>query len=175
MVHYEESDHRTFIDTLEREMHYAWGDTIHDNYGREKYWGLLALLEEKKIDSYTMLYVNDLFRGGSGGRVRDWRGRKVYQGGFRGFSTQVTNNLLKDKLGSTRYMYTHNLTYQISRAKMNDCSSIVLTFNDYNERLYRVIRDYHLPKVFGKDSFITYSEPQKFNGIDQWILEMYLK
>lgn len=170
LVHYLDSDRETFIRIVESALRDVWGENLHENYSRDNHWGLLTLLDHGKLDSYTLLYVNDVLLGGSGGRIRNWQNNTVYQAGFRGFS----RGLLKNSLGATHYMYSHNLAYQISRAKENKCNSIVLSFNSYNERLYRVVKDYHLPKVYGKNAWKDYEKPLIFNGVEQWILQMFL-
>jgi hypothetical protein len=163
-----------FLNQLKKELSSRFGTVIEDLpelYGYEKPWSLLSLIESGSIDTYQLLYVNDKIWTGSGGMIRELNGEKVYQAGFRGFSCASNTNL---GLGIKTFLHDNSTKFQIERAKMNGCKSVILSFNDYNEKLFKITQRYILPKSFPKDTFIPSTEPVMFNGVAQWLLIMKL-
>jgi len=65
------------------------------------------------------------------------------------------------------------IPYQITRAKENKCNKLVLSYNNYNYRLF-LLHKYFTEKEFSTQSVIAYSEPKLFNGVEQWIIEFPL-
>jgi hypothetical protein len=147
-------------------------DDLPENYGYAKEWSLLTLIRDNKIDSYQLIFVNGDFWAGSGGMIRTYDNKKIYQSGFRAFSN-ATN--LNRAIGMKSYSHIYNTKQQIELATKHNCESIILSFNTYNERLFKITRDYHLPKVFGKDSFKGSDTAVEFYGVKQWLLTMSLK
>lgn len=147
-------------------------DQLPENYGHAVPWGLLRLLDEGMLDCYYLVYVDQEFWSGSGGIVRDYEGKKVYQAGFRAFSK---TRGVSHGLGSNSYTHEYSTMRQIYRAKALGCHSVILSFNEHNRRLYDLTRRYHIPKVFGHEhKFTASSKLQLFNGVMQWLLVMYL-
>lgn len=169
LIFLEKFDTNKFITILENNLKNHFGDFIHENYGRQHPWSLLNLIEKNQIDSYVLLYYCGEFWGGCGGIIRYFGTKKVYQTGFRTFTN--TRNI-NDGLGSKSLLHEHIIKYHIIRAKKLDCTSIVLSFNTYNERLFKITRDYHLKKVFG--AWQSSPELVEFNGVQQWLLTMFL-
>ena len=145
-------------------------DDLPENYGYAKEWSLLSLIRDNKIDSYQLIFVNGNFWVGSGGMIRTYDDKKIYQSGFRAFSNATVNGL-----GSKSHSHEYNTKYQIERAKKAQCHEVILSFNLYNEKLFRITRDYHLPKIFDKNAWQASNEPNKFNGVSQWLLTMSLQ
>jgi hypothetical protein len=143
-------------------------NNLPTNYGNKLPWSLISLIASGEIDTYQMLYVNDQFWGASGGMVREFNGKKIYQGGFRWFSNaeKITQGLGCMKA----YSHTHKIGHQFDRAKLNGCSELILSFNDYNYRLFEISRRYHLRKAFPDRSFIPSATTIMFNGTPQWLL-----
>jgi len=90
---------------------------------------------------------------------------------FRGFSCAKSIN---KGLGVKTPTFEYCLGHQIERAKLNKCSSIVLSFNDYNKRLFEITKNYTLPKTFKPGLWIASDKPIMFNGVEQWMLTMNL-
>ena len=158
-----------FIDNLKSALHTIFGDEIPENYGEDKPWSLLSLLKKNEIDTYQLMYLNDLIWTGAGGIIREFKQKKVYQAMFRGFSCagQINNGL-----GIKTPTFVYCLNHQIERAKINNCESVILSFNEYNERLYKMTKNYTLPKTFLSGIWQSFSEPIEFNGVKQWLLVM---
>lgn len=146
-------------------------NNLPENYGRKTNWSLLNLIELNQLDMYQLIYVDDKFWVGSGGIIRNFQDESIYQGGFRGFSSTRSAS---SGMGSYSYVHKFNTTQQIERAKYYGCKKFILSFNTHNERLYKITRDYHLPKVFGKNAFVDSHDQIEFNGVNQWLLTMYL-
>lgn len=166
---------KEFLQLLEKELINCFNTAINnlpENYGLQKPWSLLNLIDSNLIDSYQLIYVNDRFWAGSGGIVRECLGESIYQGGFRGFAT---SKKISNGIGSYSLTHEYNTKQQIERAKYLNCTKFILSFNDHNEKLYKIHRDYHLPKIFGKNVFEDSIEQVKFNGVNQWLLTMSLK
>jgi hypothetical protein len=161
-----------FIDTLRAELFNKFGKDIPENYSDTHKWSLISLIESDTIDSYQMLYVNDKFWMASGGMVREFNGEKVYQAGFRAFKS--ASNLPKGLYFPT-FVHDNNTKFQIERAKQHGCKSVIISFNDYNERLFKLTYQTILPKVFPKDTFVPSDTLIEFNGVPQWILTMKLE
>ena len=172
LLNLEKIDKTKFLSILKDEIELTFKGKVEENYTDKREWSLIPLIEKNKIDSYQLIYINDQFWSGSGGMIREWRDKKIYQAGFRGFSNMSS---FKRGLGSQSYTHKYNTTYQVKRAKESGCDEIILSFNLHNEKLFRVTRDYHLPKVFGKDVWQDGIEPVEFNGVLQWLLMMSLK
>jgi hypothetical protein len=148
-------------------------DNLPDNYGYKHPWSLLSLLRDDKLDTYALVYVNDRIWGGSGGIIRYIDDKKIYQGGFRWFSN--AENIVKGLGCMKTYIHTHTMTTQFERAKEQNCDSYVLSFNDYNKRLFEISRKYHLRKAFPNTVFNPSNGPVMFNGVLQQLLTVELK
>jgi len=170
LLNLEKADNTIFLPILKEELNLKFNNNIDDNYSDTHPWSLLNLIQQDKIDCYQLIYVNNILWSGSGGIIRSYDDEKIYQAGFRAFS-----NASGPGLGSKSYSHEFNTKYQIERAKKTGCCKVVLSFNLYNEKLFRVTRDYHLPKVFGKDVWLASNEPIIFNGVEQWLLTMSLE
>lgn len=166
-----DSNHFEFLNILEKELNEVFDKEILENYGRKYPWSLLSLIENNLVDSYQLIYVDKKFWGGSGGRIINWNNKKVYQAGFRGFAK---TRLIQTGLGASSLMHEYNTKHQIERAIINKCSSVILSFNDHNKKLFEITYKYHLPKIFGKKAFVPLAEKTPFNGVEQWILMMSL-
>lgn len=160
-----------FTDMLQQALIFKFGDDIPENYSYSKPWGLLSLIKNDELDTYQLLYMYDKIWTGSGGIVRDYEGKKIYQAMFRGFSCAGASNA---GLGIKTPTFVYCLEHQINRARINKCESVILSFNIHNERLYKVTRDYTLPKTFSLETWDSNSEPVMFNGVLQWLLTMKL-
>jgi len=158
---------KELCDTFEVDLEY-----LPENYGRKHDWSLINSILNDKLDSYQLIYVDDKIWAGSGGMIRDYHDCMIYQAGFRMFSKTRT---VHTGLGSKSYIHQYNTKYQIERAKILGCSSVILSFNEYNKQLFDITTKYHLPKIFGKDAFTPTDEPVIFNGTKQWLLTMLLK
>jgi len=161
-----------FIEKLKQALHEKFGDELPENYGTLHPWSLISLIESDTIDSYQLLYINDKFWMASGGMIREFNGEKVYQAGFRAFKSASNNS---KGLSFKTFIHDNNTKFQIERAKQQGCKSVILSFNDYNERLFRLTYQYILPKVFPKDTFVPSDTLIPFNGVPQWILTMKLE
>lgn len=160
-----------FLDKLKSALYAKFSDNLPENYGEDKPWSLMSLIKQDKIDTYQLLYFNDTIWTGSGGIVREFNNKKVYQAMFRGFSCAAQIN---HGLGMRTPTFEHCLNIQIDRAKINNCDSVILSFNDYNQRLYKMTKDYTLPKTFPAGVWESFSEPIMFNDVEQWLLIMKL-
>lgn len=148
-------------------------DNFHENYGYQLPWSLLSLIRDDKIDTYTLVYVNGRIWGGSGGMIRDMDGKKVYQGGFRWFSN-AKNHV--SGLGYMKtYIHTHTMTDQFIRAREQNCEQYILSFNTYNDRFFKISKNYHLRKAFPDIEFKPSNGHVMFNGVMQQILIVDLK
>jgi hypothetical protein len=166
---------REFIQQLETELCFTFGVNIKDlpeNYGYKQTWSLLNMIIAGTIDSYQLIYVNDKFWSGSGGMLREFNLSRIYQAAFRAFANAKAINT---GLGCKSYSHEFNTRYQIERAKLLNCDSVIISFNKDKERLFTATGRYHLSKVFGKDAFIPSEAPVRFNGVEQWLLTMSLK
>jgi hypothetical protein len=159
-----------FLSILKDELKLKFNDQIDDNYSAVHPWSLLNLIQADKIDCYQLIYVNNILWSGSGGIIRTNGDKKIYQAGFRAFSNAAVKGL-----GVKSYSHEYNTKYQVDRAKKENCNEVVLSFNLNNEKLFRITRDYHLPKVFGKDVWKANDAPIIFNGVEQWLLTMSLE
>jgi hypothetical protein len=160
-----------FLDELISALHECFGDDIPENYGDLHNWSLLNLIKNNKIDTYQLLYMNDKVWTGTGGMIREFNGERVYQAAFRGFSCANTSN---KGLGVKTPTFVYCLNHQIQRATLNKCTSIVLSFNDYNKRLFEITKKYTLPKTFKPGIWQASDKPIMFNGVEQWLLTMKL-
>lgn len=142
-------------------------DDLPENYGYNKPWSLLSLIENDELDTYQLLYVNDKFWTATGGIVREFNGEKVYQAVFRGFSYAEPRH---KGLGVKSYTHMHNTKYQLSRAKKLGCKKLIISFNDYNKQLFDLNQRYLIPRAFPEHKFVASSEPVLFNGVEQWLL-----
>lgn len=166
----------SFIEIVREKLEMKFGNDIEINYSDQVDWGLLRMLQDNKLDSYQLIYVNYKFWSGSGGIIREFNGKKIYQAGFRGFYISTHNSEpLNRGLGHRSLTHEYNTRYQILRAKKNRCQEIIMSFNEHNEKLFKITRDYHLPKVFGSGVWKTNNELQLFNGVPQWLISMTLK
>jgi hypothetical protein len=172
LLNLEKTSKLKFLSILKDELNFKFNNNIDSNYSDTEAWSLLNLIQEDKIDCYQLIYVNNLLWVGSGGMIRMHNDKKIYQAGFRAFSNASMYN---NAIGIKSYSHEYNTKYQISRAINAGCEDIVLSFNLHNEKLFRITRDYHLPKVFGEDVWKSSNEPIKFNGVEQWLLTMSLK
>ncbi len=148
-----------------------FGTDLPDNYGYEHPWSLLSMIRDNTIDSYQLLYVNGKFWTGTGGIVREFNGDKVYQAVFRGFSN--ANDRHKG-LGIKSYTHMCNTKSQIERAKELNCNSVVISFNDYNYKLFKITHQYMLPKSLPEYKFIASATMVMFNEVEQWMLTLPL-
>ena len=160
-----------FIDKLKRALYEKFGEVLPENYGTVHPWSLLSLIKDDVIDTYQLIYVNDKFWTATGGMIREFLGNKVYQAVFRGFS--VADNRHKG-LGVKSYTHMYNTAYQIERAKELNCHSVIISFNDYNYKLFELNQRYLLPRAFPNHTFIASTTPVMFNGVEQWLLTMKL-
>lgn len=175
LINLENTDRQVFIDILKKELESVMGDPLPENYGDGVEWGLIKLVEDDKIDSYQLIYLDGIFWAGSGGIIRHIDGQIVYQAGLRTFSNNsIDANKLKSHVGSKSYLHKYNTKYQLERAKLLKCHRMILSFNEYNTRLFRVIRDYHLPKIFKDECFVASDEMVIFNEVPQWLLTLEL-
>lgn len=172
LLNLEDTDKIKFLSILTNELNLKFNNNIDENYSNKLPWSLLNLIQEDKIDCYQLIYVNNFLWAGSGGMIRFFNNKKVYQAGFRGFSNA---GLYNKSIGIKSYSHEYNTKYQINRAKKAECQEIILSFNLHNERLFKVARDYHLPKVFGRDVWKANNEPIIFNEVPQWLLTMSLE
>lgn len=161
----------SFIETLSEALILKFGNTIPVNYGESVEWGLIKLIKDDVIDTYQLLFLNDKFWTGTGGIVRDYNGEKVYQAAFRGFSCAGMQNT---GLGVKTPTFDYCLSHQIDRARVNQCSKIILSFNTHNKRLYNITKNYTLPKTFDMGIWQESDSPVIFNGVEQWLLTMNL-
>jgi hypothetical protein len=147
LIHYHESDKKTFIELVENELSKRFNtvlDNLPENYGRYKEWGLLNLLDKGLLDSYSLLYYKEQCWSGAGGRLVNHDGKQIYQGLFRLFSNASD---LHHSLGMKSFSYEFILPIQLERAKLLNCHSLVISFNatkDY-EKLYSVIKIFPTP------------------------------
>jgi len=148
-------------------------ENLPENYGTKHPWSLLNLIQDDKIDTYALLYVNDRVWGASGGIVRYIDDKKIYQGGFRWFSN--AENLVKGLGCMKSYLYTYTMVDQLQRAREQDCDKFTLSFNDYNERFFEITKKYHLRKVFPNTVFNPSDGLVMFNGVPQRLLTVDLK
>ena len=160
-----------FIEKLKQALCEKFGEVLPENYGTLHPWSLLSLLRDDAIDTYQLLYVNEKFWTATGGIAREFNGNKVYQAVFRGFSD--ADNRHKG-LGVKSYTHLHNTKYQIERAKEVGCHSVIISFNDYNYRLFELTKKYMLPKALPEYTFTASSKPIMFNGVEQWLLTLAL-
>lgn len=176
LINLENTDRQVFLETLKRELKSVLGEDLPENYGDKVDWGLIKLVEDNLIDSYQLIYVDDIFWAGSGGIIRYIDDQMIYQAGLRTFSNNNFDAVkLKPHVGSKSYLHKYNTKYQLERARLLKCHRMVLSFNEYNTRLYKVIRDYHLPKVFKDECFKSSEEMINFNGVPQWLLTLELQ
>ena len=133
-----------FINTVEINLRIKFGTDIPENYTRETPWSLLSLLENDAIDSYCMLYLNDEFWSAGGGIVREFNGDRVYQAGFRGFSAQtIRSDWAERGTGTKSYTWQYIIHRQINRAIELKCDKVIISFNDYNVKLFKISK-FHL-------------------------------
>lgn len=171
LLNLEKTSTSRFLKILKQELQLKFKDRTDPNYANGSKWGLPELIEQEKVDSYQLIYVNNQFWSGSGGIIRQFNNTKIYQAGFRGFADSTAFNR---GLGSISYTHKYNTKYQVDRAVQAGCQKVIMSFNLHNEKLFTVTRDYHLPKVFGKGVWKAGSEPVQFNGVPQWLLTMSL-
>lgn len=171
LVNLENTEKNNFLSILKYELEKKFKPNNDINYGEDVSWGLISLIKTSSIDSYQLIYVNDKIWVGSGGIIRQFKGKKIYQAGFRAFS--LAGNY-RTSIGSKSYSHEYNTVYQIKRAKKLGCEELILSFNEYNEKLYKITRDYHLPKIFGSNAFKDSVNMENFNEVPQWLLTMSL-
>jgi hypothetical protein len=160
-----------FTDMLTKALIDKFGEDIPENYGTEHPWSLLSLIRDDAIDTYQLIYVNDKFWTATGGMIREFGGNKVYQAVFRGFSNAENRH---KGLGVVSYTHLYSTKYQIERAKELGCHSVIISFNDYNYKLFDITQKYMLPKTLPEHKFIASDEPIMFNGVEQWLLTLRL-
>jgi hypothetical protein len=160
-----------FVEKLKQALTEKFGDELPENYSTLHPWSLLNLINNDMVDTYQLLYVNNKFWTATGGIIREFDGNKVYQAVFRGFS--VADNRHKG-LGVKSYTHMYNTSYQIQRAKELNCHSVIISFNDYNYKLFEINQRYLLPRAFPNHTFVASNEPILFNGVKQWLLTMKL-
>jgi hypothetical protein len=73
------------------------------------------------------------------------------------------------------YTHTYTMTEQFRRASEQECEQYILSFNDYNKRLFEKSRKYHLRKAFPNTVFVPSNGPVMFNGTLQQLLIVELK
>jgi hypothetical protein len=73
------------------------------------------------------------------------------------------------------YTHTHTMTEQFKRAREHKCNQYIISFNDYNQRLYEISRKYHLKKAFPDTVFVPSNGPVMFNGVLQQLLTVELQ
>lgn len=156
-----------FTTELLAALHEKFGDEIPENYGYDKPWSLMSLIESDMIDTYRLVYVNDVIWSGSGGMIREFQGEKVYQAGFRTFSAVETKY---HGLGAKTHTHDHSLKYQYDRAKLNNCTKFIFSYNDYNIRLFKVMARYTLPRAFGDKKIEVIDKLTEFNGTPQYLI-----
>lgn len=176
LLRLENSNKELFSNTLKEELFKIFNVSdikdLPENYNNSTPWSLLKMIDENLLDSYQLIYIDNQFWVGSGGIVREFNNEKVYQAGFRAFSNTRS---ISTGIGSRSYSHEYNTKYQIERAKILGCSSVILSFNEHNKRLFEITDKFHLKKIFGKDIFTASQEPIIFNGVPQWLLTMSLK
>ena len=160
-----------FIERLKLALIEKFGENLPENYGTEKPWSLLSLIQDNNIDTYQLLYVNNKIWSGAGGMIRELNGEKVYQASFRLFSIPDHRHR---GLGVKPLTHMNITKFQIERAKSLGCKSIVLSFNDYNYQLFVLNQRYLLPKALPDCVFVPSEKPMMFNGVEQWLLTMTL-
>jgi hypothetical protein len=177
LINLENTDRQVFLEILKRELKSVLGNDLPENYGNEVDWGLIKLLEDEKIDSYQLIYVNDIFWAASGGMIRYIDNQMIYQAGFRTFSNSNMDMRLfnKSHIGCKSYGHKINTKYQLERAKTLGCNKMIISFNEHNSRLFRITRDYHLPKAFKDRPFKSSEEMINFNGVPQWLITFELQ
>jgi hypothetical protein len=148
-------------------------DTLPENYGYKHPWSLLSLIRDNAIDTYALVYVNDRIWGGSGGIVRYIDDKKIYQGGFRWFSN--AEKIVKGLGCMKAHIHKYTMTEQFERAKQQNCEEYILSFNNYNKRLFDISRKYHLKKAFPNTVFVPSEGMVMFNGVEQYLLTVDLK
>lgn len=164
-----------FSEQLKNELCSRFGTTVEELpelYGYAKPWSLLSVIESNSIDTYQLLYVNDKIWTGSGGIVQEFRGEKIYQSGYRAFSVQEHRHT---GLGVNAYMHRYSSTYQIARAKILGCTSVIWSFDPHNYRLFQVNHKYLIPKAFPNLKFTVYEEPVEFNYVPQHLIILNLE
>lgn len=175
LINLENTDYQVFLETLKRELKSVLGDDLPENYGDKVDWGLIKLVEDNLIDSYQLIYVNDMFWAGSGGIIRYIDDQIIYQAGFRTFSnSNMDMRLFKSHIGCKSYGHKYNTKYQMERARMLGCHKMIISFNEHNTRLFKITRDYHLPKAFKDRPFKASEEMIVFNNVPQWLITFEL-
>lgn len=167
----EDNEVSMFLPHLENHLYEKFGAKLPENYGRDKPWSLLNLIENNEINSYILIYVNDILWGGTGGMIREHHGEKIYQAGFRVFTN---TRKVHTSLGSKTYIHDFGTKHHIEKAKTLGCKKVILSFNDYNYNVYKLTKNYHLPKSFKEEIWQSNNEMIEFNGVKQWLLTMYL-
>lgn len=163
-----------FLEQLTKELCDKFETTVNnlpELYGYTFTWSLLSLIQSDAIDTYQLLYINDKIWTGSGGMIREFNGDKVYQSALRAFSVQESRHT---GLGVNAYMHQYSSTYQIERARMHGCTSVIWSFNDYNSRLFEVNRRYLIPKAFPNYKFTSTTEMVQFNNTPQYLIILNL-
>ena len=145
---------------------------LPDNYGYSKPWGLLSMIKSSAIDTYQLIYHHDNFWAATGGRIVSHNGEKIYQGSFRGFSSQSNRHV---GLGVSSLVNLYNTKYQIERAKVHGCSKFIISFNEHNQRLFRVTHNILLPKSLPDFQFIASERMEIFNNTPQWLITLDLR
>lgn len=150
---------------------------LPENYSNLLPWSLFRLIEDNSLDIYQLLFINKKFWGSSGGIIRTIDNQKIYQAGFRTISASHRN--VRRGLGTTPYLNRFCISEQIKRAKLAKCSKVVISFNEHNYRLFRLVQAYHNKRKFERndeimENFKPTETPVMFNGVLQWLLEMNL-
>lgn len=146
-------------------------EDLPENYGNSKSWSLLSMLDI--LDSYTLLYIDNIFWSGSGGRVLE---DNSYQACVRMFTNF---NNLSEGLSRPAHTMNYSLPYQINRARLKGCSRVIMTFNEHRYELFNAMSRYIISDKRNKvleivKEFRPLSKTEIVNGISQWVLELKL-
>ena len=160
-----------FTAKLKKALYDKFGEGLPDNYGYRYPWSLLSLVRDNILDTYQLLYVNGTFWTATGGILREFEGTKVYQAVFRGFSYADPRH---KGLGVKSYTHQYNTKFQIERAITHNCKNLIISFNEYNYKLFVLNQRYLLPRALANYDFRASSEPVMFNGVKQWLLTLNL-
>lgn len=146
-------------------------EDLPENYGNSKNWSLLNIIND--LDSYTLLYVDNNFWSGSGGRILS---DNSYQACVRMF-TNLSN--LSEGLSRPAHTMNYSLPYQIDRARLAGCSRVIMTFNEHRYELFKAMshniiseKRNNILKIVKE--FKASPHTEIINGVNQWILELKL-
>ena len=159
-----------FAKTLEEILTYKFNchvDDLPKNYSRNWEWGLLNLIENGRLTDYCLLYLNDKIWAGSGGRVRNFNGKKIYQVAFRAFSCATDQY---KALGMKSLFHKYMTLEQIANAKKYDCQQVIMSYNENSKRLFEITHKYILPRALPDLVWHASTEPVIFNTVPQWLI-----